>query len=62
MFAFLQRMNPEMPSRDAALPGRAEAMPVTEPHVVNGLPLTPPYPDGFEKAMFGLGCFWGAER
>ena len=62
MFAFMSRMKPDMPSAADALPGRAETMPVTEPHFVNGRPLTPPYPEGMDKAMFGLGCFWGAER
>lgn len=51
-----------MPTPETALPGRSERMPVTEPHYVNGRPLTPPYPEGAELAMFGLGCFWGAER
>jgi peptide-methionine (S)-S-oxide reductase len=51
-----------MPSAADALPGRATAMPVPEKHVVNGNRLTPPFPDGLEIAMFGLGCFWGAER
>ena len=45
-----------------ALPGRDTPMPVPERHFVNGSPLAPPYPEGFEQAMFGLGCFWGAER
>ena len=45
-----------------ALPGRDTPMPVPERHFVNGHPLAPPYPDGLEQAMFGLGCFWGAER
>lgn len=62
MFAFLQRMKPDMPTAEDALPGRTTPMPVNEPHFVNGRPLTPPYPDGMNKAMFGLGCFWGAER
>ncbi len=51
-----------MPSRDQALPGRAEAIPTAETHFVNGRPLKGPYPDGLETALFGLGCFWGAER
>ncbi|MDX1454616.1 MAG: peptide-methionine (S)-S-oxide reductase MsrA [Gammaproteobacteria bacterium] len=51
-----------MPTADTALVGRDEPMPVTEPHVVSGRSLEPPYPDGMEIAMFGLGCFWGAER
>ena len=46
----------------AALPGRADPMPVPAPHFVNGHPLRPPFPEGFGEAVFGLGCFWGAER
>ena len=45
-----------------ALLGRNKAMPVTELHFVNGEPLKPPYPKFYEQAMFGMGCFWGAER
>jgi len=52
----------KMPTRDRALPGRAEQMPVPEKHHVNGAPLKGPFPDGLEQAMFGLGCFWGAEK
>src|SRR6266478_6466376 len=51
-----------MPSPDEALPGRAERMGVPTAHVVNGAPLEPPFPAGMELAMFGMGCFWGAER
>ena len=51
-----------VPSPEEALPGRAERMPVPERHTVLGTPLSPPYPDGLEQAIFGLGCFWGAER
>ena len=51
-----------LPTPDTALPGRAEPMRVSNRHHVNGNPLQPPYPDGMETAMFGLGCFWGAER
>jgi peptide-methionine (S)-S-oxide reductase len=47
---------------ERALPGRATPIPVAERHFVNGHSLTPPYPDGTERALFGLGCFWGAER
>ena len=53
---------PKMPAANEALPGRAEKMPVTEKHFVNGRPLTPPFPAGMEQALFGLGCFWGAEK
>ena len=54
--------NHEMPSAGDALPGRDAEMPVPAEHFVNGHPLMPPFPDGLEQAMFGLGCFWGAER
>jgi peptide-methionine (S)-S-oxide reductase len=53
---------PSMPGADEALPGRTETMPVPTTHFVNGHPLQPPFPDGLETAVFGLGCFWGAER
>ncbi len=46
----------------SSLPGRAETMTVPEAHFVNGNRLTPPFPDRFERAIFGMGCFWGAER
>jgi peptide-methionine (S)-S-oxide reductase len=51
-----------LPDEDQALPGRAETMPVPDVHFVNGHPLAPPFPDGLEQAVFGMGCFWGAER
>jgi peptide-methionine (S)-S-oxide reductase len=51
-----------LPSSQEALPGRMEAMSVPGAHFVNGNPLKPPYPPQMETAMFGLGCFWGAER
>ena len=53
---------PMMPSEREALPGRAARMPVPAQHFVNGAPLEPPFPAGIELAVFGMGCFWGAER
>jgi peptide-methionine (S)-S-oxide reductase len=50
-----------IPSKSEALPGRADPMPVPNAHFVNKHPLQP-FPDGLERAMFGLGCFWGAEK
>jgi peptide-methionine (S)-S-oxide reductase len=51
-----------MPSAEAALPGRSEPIPTAETHFVNGRPLKGPYPDNMRTAVFGLGCFWGAEK
>ena len=51
-----------LPAPDQALPGRDERMRVAKAHYVNGAPLEPPFPAGTELALFGLGCFWGAER
>jgi peptide-methionine (S)-S-oxide reductase len=52
----------EMPTPEDALPGRSQPMAVPERHFVNGNPITPPFPTGFQTAVFGMGCFWGAER
>ena len=51
-----------MPTRAEALPGRSERMPVPERHFVTGHRMQPPFPEGMQIAMFGMGCFWGAER
>ena len=51
-----------MPEPGNTLPGRDTPMPVPETHHVKGTPLKPPFPDGMDQAIFGLGCFWGAER
>ncbi len=51
-----------MPAASQALPGRTEKMPVDERHFVNGNRVTPPFPAGLELAIFGMGCFWGAEQ
>jgi len=59
---FQLRKKTEMPAAGDALPGRADPIPTATRHFVNGHPLKPPYPQGFERAMFGMGCFWGAER
>src|SRR5215468_1796410 len=62
MALFAKHKKLEMPTAAEALPGRREAMRVPEKHHVLGTPLKPPFPAGLEVAMFGLGCFWGAER
>ena len=51
-----------LPTPDKALPGRQEPIPVPATHFVNGNPLKPPFPDGMEQVIVGMGCFWGAER
>ena len=51
-----------LPDADSALPGRVEAMPVTDRHAVLGTPMLPPYAAHLEQALFGMGCFWGVER
>ena len=51
-----------IPSKADALPGRAQRMQVPEAHFVNGRRLAPPFPEGLERAVFAMGCFWGAER
>lgn len=62
MWSLLSRTKTQMPSPDEALKGRETAMPVPARHFVNGKQLKGPYPAGLQTAVFGLGCFWGAER
>jgi peptide-methionine (S)-S-oxide reductase len=52
----------QLPTAETALPGRAQPMPVVSRHYVNGNPLQPPFPAHMQQAVFGMGCFWGAER
>jgi peptide-methionine (S)-S-oxide reductase len=59
---FLKQKKLELPTPAEALPGRAERIPVPDRHFVNGNPIAPPFPAGLEQGVFGLGCFWGAER
>ena len=60
MFMFKKKL--EMPTAAEALPGRATPIPTAREHFIIHRPLKGPYPDGLETAIFGLGCFWGAER
>jgi peptide-methionine (S)-S-oxide reductase len=59
---FLKPYKTAMPTPEQALPGRDAPMAVPKQHFVLGTALTPPFPDGMQQALFGLGCFWGAER
>ena len=59
---FMMRKSVSMPSAAEALPGRASPIPTATHHYVNGRALAPPYPVGMARVLFGMGCFWGAER
>ena len=52
----------ELPTPESALPGRNTPLEIPAQHFVLGTPLTPPFPEGFERIVIGMGCFWGAER
>src|SRR2546423_8727460 len=60
--SFLFKEKARMVEPDRALPGREQAIPVPDRHEVLGTPLRPPFPDGLQQAIVGMGCFWGAER
>jgi peptide-methionine (S)-S-oxide reductase len=62
MFGIFSDKKSTIPTASAALPGRSEAIAPPAKHYVNGHSMNPPYPAGMEMAMFGIGCFWGAER
>jgi peptide-methionine (S)-S-oxide reductase len=61
MFAFMKKMKTLLPAGNT-IPGRAAKIPVPESHAVNGNRIVPPFPEGLQQAVFGLGCFWGAEK
>jgi peptide-methionine (S)-S-oxide reductase len=61
MFAFMKKLKTLLPA-GSTIPGRATKMPVPETHFVNGKRIVPPFPEGMDRAVFGLGCFWGAEK
>ena len=60
LFGLLKKT--DLPTRETALPGRAEPIPTAETHFVNGRPLKGPHPEGMAQVMFGMGCFWGVEQ
>ena len=62
MALFSFRKKAGLPNAEEALPGRAEEIPVPDRHFVTRRPIKPPFPEGLDQAVFGLGCFWGAER
>jgi peptide-methionine (S)-S-oxide reductase len=61
MFSFMKKMTQLLPS-EGTLPGRSAALEVPDKHFVNGHPLKAPFPAGIQQAVFGMGCFWGAEK
>jgi len=61
MFSFMKKLS-KLLAPESTLPGRATPVPVPPKHFVNGNPLKPPVPQGLQEAVFGMGCFWGAEK
>ena len=61
MFSFMKKTTQLLPT-EGTLPGRSAALEVPDKHFVNGHPLKPPFPAGMQQAVFGMGCFWGAEK
>ena len=61
MFSFMKKLSKLLPA-ESTLPGRANAVTVPDKHFINGHPLQAPFPAGLQQAVFGMGCFWGAER
>jgi len=59
---WMRKKSNEIPSAEDALPGRPDPMQVSQSHFVNGHPIKPPFPGHMQQALFGMGCFWGAER
>lgn len=62
MFGFHAKKKLTLPSPEESLPGRSQPLSISERHIVNGHRIVPPFPEGLELALFGMGCFWGAER
>jgi len=62
MFRRMSTRGMTVPTGDQCLPGRSQTMPVADAHYVNGRPMTPPFPEGTDTLVVGMGCFWGAER
>ena len=60
--SFFFRKAAEMPNAETALPGRDRPIPVVARHLVLDTPIVPPFPDGLERIVVGMGCFWGADR